>query len=95
LVRRALCRPGAIQYRLAGAGLYTGPMELIRILIFCLLAAILASLGTALYHLSTGRGDSNKMLRALTLRIVLSIALFLLLMVAWRAGYITPHGLQQ
>ena len=94
-MRRALCRPGAIQYRLAGAGLYTGPMELIRILIFCLLAAILASLGTALYHLSTGRGDSNKMLRALTLRIVLSIALFLLLMIAWRAGYITPHGLQQ
>jgi hypothetical protein len=35
------------------------------------------------------------MLRALTLRIVLSIALFLLLMIAWRAGYITPHGLQQ
>jgi hypothetical protein len=95
LLRRALCRPGAIQYRLAGAGLYTGPMELIRILIFLLLAAILASLGTALYHLSTGRGDSNKMLRALTLRIVLSIALFLLLMIAWRAGYITPHGLQQ
>jgi Protein of unknown function (DUF2909) len=95
LVRRALCRPGAIQYRLAGAGLYTGRMELIRILIFCLLAAILASLGTALYHLSTGRGDSNKMLRALTLRVVLSIALFLLLMIAWRAGYITPHGLQQ
>jgi hypothetical protein len=94
-VRRALCRPGAIQYRLAGAGLYTGPMELIRILIFCLLAAILASLGTALYHLSTGRGDSKRMLRALTLRIVLSIALFLLLMIAWHFGYITPHGLQQ
>jgi len=95
LVRRALCRPAAIQYRLAGAGLYTGPMELIRILIFCLLAAILASLGTALYHLSTGRGDSKRMLRALTLRIVLSIVLFLLLMIAWHAGYITPHGLQQ
>ena len=94
-MRRALCRPGAIQYRLGSAGLYTGPMELIRILIFLLLAAILASLGTALYHLSTGRGDSNKMLRALTLRIVLSIALFLLLMIAWRTGYITPHGLQQ
>ena len=94
-MRRALCRPGAIEYRLAGAGLYTGPMELIRILIFCLLAAILASLGTALYHLSTGRGDSRRMLRALTLRIALSIALFLLLMIAWRAGYITPHGLQQ
>ena len=69
-------------------------MELIRILIVGLLAAILVSLGTALYHLSTGRGDSNKMLRALTWRISLSVALFVLLMIAWRAGLITPHGLQ-
>jgi hypothetical protein len=69
-------------------------MELIRILIFGLLAAIIASLGTALYHLSTGRGDSKKMMRALTLRIALSIALFLLLMIAWRAGFIAPHSLQ-
>ena len=70
-------------------------MELIRILIFGLLAAILASLGTALYHLSTGHGDSKKMLRALTLRISLSIVLFVLLMIAWRAGFITPRGLQR
>jgi hypothetical protein len=89
-----LCRPGASEYRLAGADPYNQPMQLIRILIVCLLAAILASLGTALYHLSTGRGDSNKMLRALTLRISLSIALFVLLMIAWRAGLIAPHGLQ-
>ncbi|MFI4869482.1 MAG: twin transmembrane helix small protein [Steroidobacterales bacterium] len=69
-------------------------MELIRILIVGLLAAIIASLGIALYHLSTGRGDSKKMLRALTMRILLSIVLFALLMIAWRAGLITPHGLQ-
>ncbi len=68
-------------------------MELIRILVFCLLGAIVLSLGSALYHLSTGKGDSDKMLRALTLRIVLSIALFVLLMVSWRLGYITPRGL--
>lgn len=69
-------------------------MELIRILIVGLLAAIIASLGIALYHLSTGRGDSRKMLRALTIRISLSIVLFVLLMIAWRAGLITPHGLE-
>ena len=72
---------------------YTGTVELIRILVFCLLGAIVISLGTALYHLSTGKGDSDKMLRALTVRIVLSIALFVLLMISWRAGYITPRGL--
>ena len=33
-------------------------------------------------------------LRALTLRISLSIALFVLLMITWRAGLSTPHGLE-
>lgn len=70
-------------------------MELIRILVVGLLAAIIASLGIALYHLLTGRGDSRKLLRALTIRILLSIVLFALLMIAWRAGLITPHGLGQ
>ena len=67
-------------------------MELIRILIFVLFAAIVVSLGNALYHLSSGKGDSRKMLRALTVRIALSIALFVLLMIAWRLGLITPRG---
>ncbi len=70
-------------------------MELIRFLVLCLLAAIVASLGTALYQLSRGKGDSRRMLRALTLRIALSLALFALLMLAWWAGLITPRGLQQ
>ena len=67
-------------------------MDLIRILILGLLAAIVISLGTALYHLSSGRGDSKKMVRALTVRIALSIALFVLLMIAWRLGLMTPRS---
>ena len=70
-------------------------MDLFRILVFVLLAAIVSSLGIGLYHLASGRGDSNKMLRALTVRIALSILLFVLLMIAWRAGLITPHGLER
>jgi hypothetical protein len=66
-------------------------MEWIRVLIFVLLVAIVVSLGNALYHLSSGKGDSDKMLRALTVRIALSIALFVLLMLAWRFGVITPR----
>jgi hypothetical protein len=58
-----------------------------------LLAAIVISLGTALYHLGSGKGDSNKMLRALTVRIALSLVLFALLMIAWRTGLISPRGL--
>lgn len=65
---------------------------LVRILILGILVATVASLGTALFHLSRG-GDSPKLVRALTIRIVLSIALFILLMLGWRFGLISPHGL--
>jgi Protein of unknown function (DUF2909) len=69
-------------------------MALIRLVILGLFAAIVASLGIALYHLSSGKGDSGKLLRALTVRIALSLLLFLLLMIAWRTGLMTPRGLQ-
>jgi hypothetical protein len=68
-------------------------MDLIRLVILGLLAAIVISLGTALYHLGSGKGDSRKLLRALTIRIALSLVLFAVLMIAWRAGLITPRGL--
>lgn len=68
-------------------------MDLIRLLILALLAAIVVSLGLALYHLGSGKGDSKKLLRALTIRIALSLVLFALLMIAWRAGLIAPRGL--
>jgi hypothetical protein len=67
-------------------------MNIISWLVIALFVAILFSLGSALFHL-TRPGDSNKLVRSLTVRIVLSIALFLLLMLAWWAGIITPHGL--
>jgi hypothetical protein len=70
-------------------------VEGIRVLIFAGLLAIVASLGTALFHLASGRGDSGKMVRALTIRVGLSIALFILLIIAWRSGLIAPHGLQR
>jgi type IV secretory pathway TrbL component len=67
--------------------------EVFRIIVVIALIAIVGSLGSALYHLSRGTGtDSAKMARALTFRIVLSIVLFALIMLAWYAGLITPHG---
>jgi hypothetical protein len=65
----------------------------IKLVVFLVLAAIVVSLGVALFHLATGRGDSGKLVRSLTLRIGLSVALFVLLMLAWRFGLIHPHGL--
>ena len=68
-------------------------MDLIKILVIIVLAAIVISLGSALFHLSSGKGDSKKMARALTVRVALSLVLFILLMAAWAFGLITPHGL--
>jgi len=68
---------------------------LVSLLVVLLLIAIVVSLGSALFHLARGRRsaeDSRKMAQALTVRIALSLVLFALLMVAWYAGLITPHG---
>lgn len=70
-------------------------MDGLRFLIIAALIAIIASLGTALFHLASGRGDSGKMVRALAIRVALSVALFILLIIAWRSGLIAPHGLQR
>ncbi len=67
-------------------------MELFKILVVCVLIGIVFSLGTALFHLSSGKGDSKKMVRALTIRVGLSVALFVMLMTAWAMGLISPHG---
>jgi hypothetical protein len=56
-----------------------------------MLALILISLGKALYHLSSTRQeDGAKMVTALAWRIGLSVALFLLLILAYYAGWISP-----
>jgi DUF2909 family protein len=71
-------------------------MNIISLLVIAIFVAILFSLGSALFHLARGgaRADaSKKMARALTVRIALSIGLFILLMLAWWAGIIRPHGL--
>jgi len=38
------------------------------------------------------KGQSKKMVNALTVRVALSILLFVLLYVAWYTGQIQPHG---
>jgi len=70
-------------------------MELFRFLVGIVMLGILFSLGSALFHLMTDKGDSKKMVRALTVRVALSVALFLMLMIAWAVGVITPHGISR
>ena len=60
-------------------------------LILVMLVLILISLGKALYHLSsTHEDDGKKMVAALAWRIGLSVALFVLLIVAYYSGWIAP-----
>jgi hypothetical protein len=64
---------------------------MIKPLILLVLLAIVASLGSGLFHLVKDEGQSKRMVNALTVRVALSVLLFLLLFVAWRAGLIEPH----
>lgn len=69
-------------------------METVKIVVLVIFLAILVSLGSALVAMVRGKGDSKQMVRALTWRVGLSVALFLLLMIAWSAGLIAPHGIE-
>jgi len=60
-----------------------------RILVILFLIFIIGSLFSALYFLVTDRGRSDRMARALTVRVLLSVALFALLMLGYYFGAIT------
>ena len=65
-----------------------------KIIVIVILLMILASLGSGLVFLIRGKAqDNHRLVKALTVRIVLSISLFALLMLAYAAGLISPHGL--
>ena len=64
-----------------------------KIIVLILLAIVLITLGSALYHLVSNKGDSDKLLKSLTWRIGLSVFIFILLFIGQAIGLITPHGL--
>lgn len=60
-------------------------------IIYVLLAAIVVSLGTGLFYLRRDDADSPKMLRALQVRVALSLVLIIVLVAAYFFGWIeTP-----
>jgi len=58
--------------------------------VFVLLAAIVISLGTGLFYLRREDADSPKMLRALEVRVGLSLVLILFLVASYFLGWIEP-----
>jgi hypothetical protein len=60
-----------------------------RIVVILFLLFIIGSLGSALYYMIRDRGQGSRMVRALTVRIALSIVLFALLVLGFHFGFIT------
>ena len=65
---------------------------LIKLLIVVCLIAIVISLGSGLFFMVREERDSKRMARALTVRVALSVTLFVLLFVAWFLGLIQPNA---
>lgn len=55
---------------------------------------IIASLGSALFFLMKDKGQSDRTVYALALRVGFSITLFIFILVAYRLGWIQPTGIR-
>ncbi len=63
-----------------------------KLVIVAILLAVVASLGSALFSMTREAGSSRSMVRALTLRVALSVTLFVVLIASWQMGLIEPRG---
>jgi hypothetical protein len=61
-------------------------------LIILTLIGIVVSLAHALFSMTSGPSDSKAMVRALSIRVVLSVALFAFLMIGWYTGALEPNS---
>ncbi len=64
-----------------------------KIIIVLFLLFILGSLFSGLFYMMKDKGTSERTVRALTVRISLSVALFALLMIGYATGVLQPHGI--
>ena len=64
-----------------------------KIIIVLLLLAVLVSLASGMFFLVQDEGESDRTVKSLTVRITLSIALFLMLIIGYFTGIIRPHGI--
>jgi Protein of unknown function (DUF2909) len=62
-------------------------------LIVLVLLVIVASLGKALFSMSSGPENSARVVEALSWRIGVSVALFIGIFASYHFGWITPHSI--
>jgi predicted transcriptional regulator len=66
---------------------------LAKILAVALLLGIIISLGSGLLYLIKDQGESERAVKALTIRVALSVGLFVMFLIAAFTGLISPHGI--
>ena len=66
---------------------------LTKIIIVLFLLGIIGSLFSGLFFLMKDTGTSERTVRALTVRVSLSVLLFILLMIGFATGVLQPHGI--
>jgi hypothetical protein len=65
-----------------------------RIVALLFIVFILGSLASALYYLIKDKGQSDRAVKMLTVRVGLSLALFILLMTGYYFGIVPQNGLR-
>ncbi len=65
----------------------------VKALIVLFLIVIVYNLGAAMVYMYQDGSNSKRTVRALTLRIGLSVSLFIVLLLAYATGLIQPHGI--
>lgn len=68
-------------------------INMFKMLIVINLLLILISLGAGVVFLAKDNGSNKRVVTSLTFRIVLSFTLFILLIIGYYTGQITPHQL--
>lgn len=66
-----------------------------KIIVLAVLVIVILSLGSGMYYLVKDRDDSTRTVKALTIRIAVSLLLFGLLFLLYALGLIHPHGVGQ
>ncbi|MFT4058677.1 MAG: twin transmembrane helix small protein [Legionella sp.] len=64
-----------------------------KLIIIFTMIIIAGSLASGLFFLIRDTGNTKRTVKALTIRIAISLSLFIFLLIAFKLGLIKPHGL--
>ncbi len=67
-------------------------MLIVKIIIVVLLGLIVLSLAAGMFSMINDQGNTNRTVKMLTIRIVLSIVTFVFIFISFYMGWIQPHG---